>query len=104
MVLEREASSSATCRSCFAWRSDEELELADRNMEAVRASSALIIALAGIRKPKIAASSLGRKGERIRRVPAARGFPVPSRLRVSVPMRVWRLKVYSLRSYHPESE
>jgi len=67
-----------------------------RRSEAVRFSSTDIIALEGMRKGNIVASSEGRKAERIRPVPGPRGLPRPPRLRVSVPAVVCLLKRYSL--------
>ena len=64
-------------------------------IEAVRPSSTLIMALLGIRKPRIVASSLGRKAERTRPVPPARGLPTPLSASVSVPISVRRWKVYT---------
>lgn len=70
-----------------------------RRMAAVRWSSTLIMALAGMKNPRIVASSLGRKALLTRPVPFARGFPTPPRFRVSVPMLVCRWNVYWFRWY-----
>src|SRR5271170_6859145 len=64
---------------------------------AVRESSTDIMAFAGMKKGKMVASSEGRKADRMRPVPLARGLPEPARGRVSVPSHVSRRKVYSLR-------
>ncbi len=90
---------SSVCASSASIADDDAPPLDDdddcSSMAAVRPSSTAICALAGMKKPKMVASSLGRNAERTRPVPLLSGLPMPIRLSVSVPVLVCRWKVYS---------